>query len=239
MAESIKQCYGNRLECARRGKCSHGEVCLSRAREKAEDVHFGIQNVSVHDIQFDPNADAEAELESIYYDTPREEESEYSIELEGVKIPEESVPPVMRVIERLAVVYFETPVVFDSLMHRIFKGMKQADIARAQNVTRQAVHKRLQRELGIDQKRNSVQERRDRELAAAKLKFELAEQLEKEKDQFIREMSKNEFAVYKLCFVDGCSVRSAALQLNIRKSRVHQIGQSLRRKLNKNRTGEN
>ena len=45
-----------------------------------------------------------------------------------------------------------------------------------------------------------------------------------------------EFEVYKKIFIDGCTVRSAAIQLGLPKSTVHDIGQVLRRKLTKIRT---
>ena len=50
------------------------------------------------------------------------------------------------------------------------------------------------------------------------------------------ELTGMEFEVYKKIFVDGCTVRSAAIQLGIPKSTVHDIGQVLRRKLTKIRT---
>ncbi len=234
--ENIEKCWGT-LECEKRPCCKWGADCLNYAREKADDLHYQFQHVSVQNMLFDPNDDEAEKINDIYYSEPAPEGREEDLALVGIVIPAESRMMVNAVLEKLAEVYFSMPTVFEGLMHGIFKDKKQADLARDKNITRQGINKRMHRELGVDQKRNSIQERRDRELAAVKLKFELAEQLEQEKDQLIREMSPNEFAVYKLCFIDGCSIRSAAMQLNIKKSRVHQIGQSLRRKLDKNWTG--
>lgn len=228
----IEDCYGT-LICDKRGSCRLGKPCLNHAREEANDYHYQCQHLSVGDIQYDPGEDQEENVEKAYYSEPNAEQEDADIVLDGMVIPADSAMVVMNVLERMGELYFSKPNAFDALMSSIFKGKKQADIARDQNITRQGVNKRLLSELGIAQKRNDIQERRDRELAAAKLKYELAEQLEKEKDALIREMNQKEFSVYKLFFVDGCSSRSVAKQLNIGQSTVMRTVRHLRRKLSK------
>lgn len=56
----------------------------------------------------------------------------------------------------------------DALLNMVFKGKTQSELAREKHITRQCENKRLLRELGIAQKRNDIQERRDRELEEKK-----------------------------------------------------------------------
>ena len=56
------------------------------------------------------------------------------------------------------------------------------------------------------------------------------------KREKLLELTPEEFAVYKIMFLDGCSVRSTAAQLGISKSKAARMGQVLRRKLGKNGT---
>lgn len=121
-------------------------------------------------------------------------------------------------INRMAFLYLESPRIFDALLRRIYLRQNQADIARSRGVTRAAVSKEL---------RQGVTNMMTRELG---LRTPVA------KREKLLELTPEEFAVYKIMFLDGCSVRSTAAQLGISKSKAARMGQVLRRKLGKNGT---
>jgi hypothetical protein len=231
----ISNCYGT-LECKKREKCPWGSACLSRAREPIEDRHFQIQHISVPCMIYDPNntghdEDTQSAIEA-YFSAEEKTETPYSLELDGLTITEDSLPVVMTVVERIAGFYFDKPKTFDALMKMVFLGKNQSDLARDENVSRQCINKRMLKELGIAQKRNDVQQRRDRELAEKKQ--ELDEQLEKlrQQDAVLKTLSPRQWSVYVKVFVDGCSIGSAAKQLNLHKTQVARCVQFLRSKLN-------
>lgn len=238
----IEKCYGS-LNCAERETCPWGEPCLSRAREPMEDRHFQIQHVSVPCVIYDPTkTDDDEETQSAveaYFTAEEKSEAPEVIELDGLTVSGDAIPVVMQVLERLASFYFDTPKTFDALMKMIFKGKRQSDLARDEHVSRQCINKRLFKELGIAQKRNDVQERRDRELA--KKTQELDDKLEelRIKDNFLKTLSAREWNVYVKVFVDGCSIGSTAKQLDLHKTQVARCVQFLRSNLNKMCTAQN
>lgn len=230
----IEKCYGT-LNCAERESCPWGEPCLSRAREPMDDRHFQIQHVSVPCMIYDPTkTDEDEETQSAieaYFTTAKNKETAEVIELDGLTVSGDSIPVVMQVLERLASFYFETPKTFDALMKMIFKGKNQSDLARDEHVSRQCINKRLFKELGIAQKRNDVQERRDRELAEAKKEYsDKLDELRK-KDEFLKTLSAREWSVYVKVFEEGCSIGSTAKQLNLHKTQVARCVQFLRSNL--------
>lgn len=121
-------------------------------------------------------------------------------------------------INRMAFLYIESPRIFDALIQRIYLRRNQSDIARSRGVTRAAVSKEL---------RQGITNMMTRELG---LRTPVA------KREKLLELTPKEFAVYKILFLDGCTVRSAAVQLGMSKSKVSRMGQILRRKLGKNGT---
>lgn len=127
----------------------------------------------------------------------------------------------LEIINKIAFLYMDYPDVFDTLIKKIYLGKNQSEISREKGITRQAVSKKL---------KESVIRMIEKELG---MKAPVV-RLEK-----LLELTGKEFEVYKLLFVDGCTVRSAAIQLGLPKSTVHDIGQVLRRKLTKIRTRKN
>ena len=185
---------------------------------------------------YDPNdnghdEDTQSAIEA-YFSAEEKTEKSYSLELDGLSISEDALPVVMTVVEKIAGFYFDKPKTFDALMKMVFQNKSQSDIARDENVSRQCINKRMLKELGIAQKRNDIQQRRDRELAEKKQ--ELDDQLEKlrQQDAILKTLSPRQWSVYVKVFVDGCSIGSAAKQLNLHKTQVARCVQFLRSKLN-------
>ena len=99
------------------------------------------------------------------------------------------------------------------LLHKVFLGESQADQARKRNVSRQAVNKQVRGDLaGIA------------ELLG--LRVPVAN-----KEARLLQLTPEEFGVYKVCYVDGCSVRSAAIQLDMSPTKVHRLKQKVSQKL--------
>ena len=124
----------------------------------------------------------------------------------------------LEIINKIALLYIDYPDVFDTLIKKIYLGKNQSEISKEKGITRQAVSKKL---------KQSVIKMIEKELGMKATVVKLEKLLG---------LTGKEFEVYKKIFVDGCTVRSAAIQLGLPKSTVHDIGQVLRRKLTKIRT---
>ena len=127
----------------------------------------------------------------------------------------------LEIINKIALLYIDYPDVFDTLIKKIYLGKNQSEISKEKGITRQAVSKKL---------KQSVIKMIEKELGMK------ATVVKREK---LIGLTGKEFEVYKKLFIDGCTVRSAAIQLGLPKSTVHDIGQVLRRKLTKIRTRKN
>lgn len=130
---------------------------------------------------------------------------------------DENNSEVMRVLNQVAFLYIEHRALFDALIRKIYLGQNQADISRERGISRQAVSKELRQEI------------------VNMMTKELGMKAPVVRREKLLELTGREFEVYKKLFVDGCTERSAAIQLGIPKSTVHDIGQNLRKKLAKNR----
>ena len=124
----------------------------------------------------------------------------------------------LEIINKIALLYIDYPDVFDTLIKKIYLGKNQSEISKEKGITRQAVSKKL---------KQSVIKMIEKELGMKATVVKLEKLLG---------LTGKEFEVYKKIFIDGCTVRSAAIQLGLPKSTVHDIGQVLRRKLTKIRT---
>ena len=130
---------------------------------------------------------------------------------------DENNSEVMRVLNQVAFLYIEHRALFDALVRKIYLNQNQSDISRERGISRQAVSKEL---------RQGIVNMMTKELG---MKTPVV------KREKLLGLTGKEFEVYKKIFVDGCTERSAAIQLGIPKSTVHDIGQNLRRKQTKNR----
>ena len=258
--DEIVDCYGKRPvkdgvdQCSRRKDCPWGEACLSCSREKLDADHYHIANVSVGFMVYDPGDDDD-QNRKVYADENAEREAmaekamlnladdkdpadaeEKDVELEEMTIPGMEYDSVILAIAKIAELYFSAPSSFDMLMKSIFQGKNQADAAREKGITRQGLNKRLLYELGIAQKRNDVQARRDRELAAAKQEY--ADKLEdlRQKDEFFRTLSDRDWKIYRMVFVEGKSYQTVANEMGIHRQCVYRVVTFLRSKLTKNVT---
>lgn len=126
---------------------------------------------------------------------------------------DENNSEVMRVLNQVAFLYIEHRALFDALIRKIYLNQNQSDISRERGISRQAVSKEL---------RQGIVNMMTKELG---MKAPVA------KREKLLGLTGKEFEVYKKIFVDGCTERSAAIQLGIPKSTIHRMGQNLRRKL--------
>lgn len=128
---------------------------------------------------------------------------------------DENNSEVMRVLNQVAFLYIEHRAMFDALIRKIYLGQNQSDISRERGISRQAVSKEL---------RQGIVNMMTKELG---MKTPVA------KREKLLGLTGKEFEVYKKIFVDGCTERSAALQLKTSQSSIHRAVQNLRRKLTK------
>ena len=122
---------------------------------------------------------------------------------------------VLYALNRFVFMMREHPVLFKAPIDRMYDNERQTDIARERGITRQAVSK---------EGKNSLIKYLESELG---MKAPVA------KREKLLGLTGREFEVYKLLFVDGCTERSAALQLKTSQSSIHRAVQNLRRKLTK------
>lgn len=125
---------------------------------------------------------------------------------------------VLYALNRFVFMLREHPVLFKALIDRLYDNKTQTDVARERGITRQAVSK---------ERKNSLIKYMESELG---MKAPVA------KREKLLGLTGKEFEVYKKIFVDGCTVRSAAMQLGIPRTTVSRMGQNLRQKLSKNGT---
>lgn len=243
--EEMQKCYGKcRIEnrkdqCLRRKECPWGEACLSLANEEAESIHYHRANISVGFMLFDPNntdgntyaGDEDESEEKIA------EKAVYSLAVDGLDneyLNEETYSKICKVLAQIADIYFKQPTVFDLLMKKIYKGYNQSDLARERGITRAGINKRLMYELGVGQKRNNIKVREEKELEEAKKQYAKKNEELREREKFLASLSYRDWHIYKLAFIDGCSLNSVAIQLNIGTSTVDRVVRFLRLNLNEN-----
>ena len=134
---------------------------------------------------------------------------------------DENNSEVMRVLNQVAFLYIEHRALFDALIRKIYLNQNQSDISRERGSSRQAVSKEL------------------RQGSVNMMTKELGMKTPVVKREKLLGLTGKEFEVYKKIFIDGCTERSAALQLGIPKSTIHRMGQNLRKKLSKNGARKN
>ena len=144
---------------------------------------------------------------------------------EKIEVPELDVSDinwrnddVLYALNRFVFMMREHPVLFKALIDRLYDNKTQTDVARERSITRQAVSK---------ERKNSLIKYMEIELGMK------APVVRREK---LLELTGKEFEVYKKIFVDGCTFRSAASQLNLSKAAIQRAVQKLRRKLSKTGT---
>ena len=125
---------------------------------------------------------------------------------------------VLYALNRFVFMMREHPVLFKALIDRLYDNKTQIDVARERGITRQAVSK---------ERKNSLIKYMESELG---MKAPVA------KREKLLGLTGKEFEVYKKIFVDGCTFRSAASQLNLSKAAIQRAVQKLRRKLSKTGT---
>ncbi len=228
----ITQCWGKKENCT--AICEFKETCRNKFNEQKENTHYQIQHISVPNLIYDPQDEERNEKDSpvnIYFSTEEEKEVDNTIDLPGISIPPSALPAVMTVLEKIADFYFHTPNVFEALMNAIFKGKSQSDLAKEKHVSRQCINKRLLQELTIAQKRNDIQERRDRELRTAQAEYRNKINSLAARDDFLKTLSCRDFHIYHCRFIKKHTAKHTATLCNCDIRTVFRVSQFIRRKL--------
>lgn len=225
--------------CPHRNKCELGSACLNRARESAEDLHYQFQNVSVPTLIYDPNEKQERGADSAaraYFEResgmpPISDEGSGDLNLDGLIIPADQRPLFCDIVRKLADFHRHTPKVLDFLFAAILDKKTQSAYARDKHITRACVNKWLLTELNIAQKRNDIQERRDRELKQAKQEYaDKISEIQQQKE-ILRTLSRRDLMIYKMKFLDRRSHSDIARELNISRRTSIRVSLRLRSKL--------
>lgn len=203
MENDIENCYGK--ECvACRKKCDFKTLGESVISEKRE-VYSARRDSSRSEWSVDALEDVSA-LKAFF---PDESEAGGDKQNSGKALAAEA-------LRRIYFMLKEHPKTTIDLLKMTFEGATQSDISRQTGVTRQAVSKRLKGDIGGIAELLGMKNF-DKPIPESKLLG----------------LTGKEFEVYKLLFIDGCTERSAAIQLGIPKSTIHRMGQNLRKKLAK------
>lgn len=236
--EELEMCYGKHCrQCVE--KCGLREAGLNVIAEKCEVL--SIHNGTNHRVYIDAvahrddlsemaenlrlrDSDGDCALEAeMYRDLFKALVSGSANENSGIGVIDSapSAEAMKFAAEALRKVFWmleEKPETTMVLLRRVFLRENQADQARGRKVSRQAINKRVRGDIsGI----------------ATLLGLRVPVAIKEAK---LLELSPEEFGVYKVCFQDGCTVRSAAIQLRMSATKVHRLKQKLTSKLQKSET---
>ena len=214
--KKVETCYG--IKCGNcKDECELKECGLSVIQEKKDvlSVHNGTNHLVYID-EMRGHSHSENDFEESLPDEMKTALSLFNEEQSReFSSAEEQTLQAIRV---MAYLYLDDPKLFDAMIRSAFNHETQTKMAAQKGVSRAAVSKdmrhRLCRFIG-------------HEMGMKPIEFPIP--------KYFETMTLQELQVYKLLFIDGCTERSAALQLGIPKSTIHDIGQSLRLKLVKNR----
>lgn len=207
----LSKCYlAGECLCCPATDCLLRECGINRIREKQHEtaLAFAKKDEFVSDAEFSDNINKNPDYMQDFLDSVDEEK-------------EPTIADIVRqtkldTLRHVAHYWAESPNSFDALMRKIMLDQNQSDFARGKGVTRQSISKAIR------------QERND------KFKKEIS-RLENLNNCFIN-FTPLENQIYRICFVDGCTIRSAAQQLKISASKVYRVKQILRVKLSKSET---
>jgi DNA-binding phage protein len=137
--------------------------------------------------------------------------------IEEIDHPEPSVRELVKdaqleVLRKVIQLWLEKPMTFEATLMKIAKASNQSDLARKKGVSRQYISKAIRAENNNKYKEEIMRLKK------------------------VNNLSPDEFAVYRIINVDGCSIRSAAVQLKISPAKVYRMKQRLNLKLQKSET---
>lgn len=137
--------------------------------------------------------------------------------IEEIDHPEPSVRELVKdaqleVLRKVIQLWLEKPMTFEATLMKIAKASNQSDLARKKGVSRQYISKAIRAENNNKYKEEIMRLKK------------------------VNNLSPDEFAVYRLINVDGCSIRSAAIQLKISPAKVYRMKQQVSLKLQKSET---
>ncbi len=106
-------------------------------------------------------------------------------------------------------------------------GRRQSDIARAEGISREAVRRRVKRD---------IEDYADMGIPVSGIARTLGMRAETAGSGRLRDLTPEESAVYKIRFENGCTIRSTAAQLKKSVATVNRLIRKIRSKLQKNDT---
>lgn len=229
----LESCYGKEcLQCADIG-CRLRDAGLNVIAEKKETL--SIANGTNHRIylealahrddlsemasgRFSANAESDCESDAVVYAELAKALVTGDASAFAEAPSEEAAMFAADALRRLFWMLESKPDTTMVLLRKVFLGESQADFARSKNISRQAVSKRSRGDIS----------------GIAELLGLRVPQSAKEAD--LLKLTPEEFGVYKVCYKDGCSVRSAAIQLGMSPAKVQRVKQNLSVKLQKSET---
>ena len=205
----LEKCYGVGCIVCAADDCELRECGINRIREKQNDTALAFaRKDELPDDTFTDN------LNNFGGDYMQQ----FIVEVDH---PEPSIAELLRqtkleTLRHVAHYWAEFPNSFDALMSKIMFNENQTILAKKKGVTRQCISKAIRQETND------------------KFKKQIArlEQL----NTVISGFSQIERDIYRLCFEDRVSIRSAAIELNISPAKVFRMKQHLREKLQKSET---
>lgn len=214
----LAECFGNQkvLKLQRGGyqtschkSCPLFEACISKSREDTEDREYEAIQIPYSSLVMTKkekeNLDESMFFEKLFHETETTGGADsFDYLLKHLNVEVELRPFAISFIERFANFYHDCPEICNAIMCRIFNGQNQSDIAKQRGMTRQAINYRIMKE------------------AAGITRAEIP--------HIPEELTGQEIAVYKLCYVDGCTERSAAMQLGMSQPTIHRIRKSIAKK---------
>lgn len=207
--QKIRRGRGEKNTWSFRGNCN--EQCRLKNDCFSESVQkYEERFYGIRDNEKESTSENSPEVQFAYPDGSNDEV--LSQTLGGFAITPESRAVIFEFVRRLYMLYISRPVLFDVMMRRFFEHQDVADIARVKNVSRQNMSASLAREIAG---------------------------MKPEKVQFRETLRGFERSVYELCFEDGCTIRSAAMQLGVSKDKVYRVRQKIRTKNEKSATSGN
>lgn len=242
----------NNDPCQYRKICKWGKCCKDASREELENKYYhSFRVVSVGNMFLDPEESDKnkpihnkTDIQDIAFDETEEDTRNSEMEamaeiskksmdnmetwmqdIAGIQIPsEEALECVFAVVEKIIAFSDEKPFAFKCLKEIIYKNKNQSQIAKDNNLSRQAVSKRLYKELCINDDRNTKRKSLESQLQKQ------IEKLDKKQDVF-RYFTDSEFAVYKeIKNNPTCSVTLIAQKTSLARKTVYHAIKSIKEK---------
>lgn len=205
--KNIEECYGKDcLSC--KSECEFRDCGVNVIAEKQEELSR-LNNRKHNYIDEIMNENISYELPNDFIDFIDCDDLEESERDKIIRLTSEA-------LRRLYWMLKEKPQTTIDLLRSVFENKKQIEFAKERNQTRQAVSKRHKGDVSAIGALLGMRDTRSN------------------KDGSLRNLTPMEFQVYKLKFVDGCTIKSVAMQTGVSERSIVRLAQSIRSKLAKN-----